>query len=76
MPNFFYKLNAEESCVDIDTCVLPRPALPVTPLASFPNRDVEPQTKRNCEMLTGTPPTADGMERASEPRVPIWVMLT
>ena len=48
--------------------------MPVTPVESLSNREVEPQTNKNFDIVTCVPSSADWTEMTSDPRVPVVAM--
>ena len=71
--NFLGKLKAAENWRGSETAVLPRPAMPLTPLARPSKRRVGAQVKRNLGIettLPGLDPSVDCMERMSLEKSP------
>jgi hypothetical protein len=79
MANFLWKLKAAENWEGSEILVLPRPAIPLTPLARPFRRNVAPQVKANLgteTTLPGLDPSVDWMETtswASSPLVAVRV---
>ena len=79
MANFLWKLKAVENCEGTEILVLPRPAIPFTPLARPFKRNVEPQVKMKLDTETTLPgfnPFVDWIETtswASSPPVAVCV---
>lgn len=72
--NFLLKLKAEASCVGKPILLLPRPAIPVTPLARPFTSRLAPQVKIKFGTLTTRPgldPSVDCRDKKSCPISPL-----